>query len=94
MPTAMPISAGSSRHSTRRRVSTSGDHEYFTRQVRYGQTNTLCSVGAGSPGIDAGCMAQNGSDFTLMTSLNFSSAIAGENTEIQNVKLWRYGENV
>lgn len=59
------------------RISATGNYEYFTGQVRYGQTNTLCSSGGTSAGVDAGCIAQNASDFTLTTSLNFNAAFVG-----------------
>ena len=59
------------------RISATSIYEYFTGQVRYGQTNTLCSSGGVDAGIDAGCIAQNASDFTLTTSLNFNAAFVG-----------------
>ncbi|AFM13685.1 hypothetical protein [Turneriella parva] len=66
--------------SAQARISSTANFEYFSGQVRYGQTNALCAVGAGTHGIDASCIAQNASDFTLTTSLNFNAAFVGRVT--------------
>jgi hypothetical protein len=62
------------------RIRSEGNHEYFSGQIRYGSTNTLCQIGAGTHGIDAACNPANASDFTLSTGLNFSTAITGRIT--------------
>ncbi len=62
------------------RIRSDGDDEYFSGQIRYGATNTLCQIGSGTHGINAGCIAANASDFTLSTGFNFNAALAGRIT--------------